>query len=178
MSQEQLLARPIPDKWSTWEVICHLADFEIVGAEPDQTGNRREQAERCSAATRKCSPLGWPSRAECRRGTSPDCIGPSTGRSHSANVEARRFSTSGHSFGGRASDAGRTGRTNDRPHPQSCSIIDGETEGLELIPSGERVGWTRQTATPSIGVRLSDVLHQIGGKIELQDGCINRSRSQ
>jgi len=33
MTSEQLLARPIPGKWSTLEVICHLADFEIVGAD-------------------------------------------------------------------------------------------------------------------------------------------------
>jgi hypothetical protein len=33
MSQEQLAARPIAGKWSTLEVICHLADFEIVGAD-------------------------------------------------------------------------------------------------------------------------------------------------
>jgi hypothetical protein len=33
MTQEQLVARPIPGKWSTLEVICHLADFEIVGAD-------------------------------------------------------------------------------------------------------------------------------------------------
>ena len=33
MSQEQLLVRPIPGQWSTLEVICHLADFEIVGAD-------------------------------------------------------------------------------------------------------------------------------------------------
>ncbi len=33
MSQEQLMARPVPGKWSTLEVICHLADFEIVGAD-------------------------------------------------------------------------------------------------------------------------------------------------
>jgi hypothetical protein len=33
MSQEQLLARPIAGKWSTLEVICHLTDFEIVGAD-------------------------------------------------------------------------------------------------------------------------------------------------
>jgi len=33
MSSEQLAARPIPGKWSTLEVICHLADFEIVGAD-------------------------------------------------------------------------------------------------------------------------------------------------
>lgn len=33
MSQEQLVARPIPDKWSTLEVICHIADFEIVYAD-------------------------------------------------------------------------------------------------------------------------------------------------
>jgi hypothetical protein len=33
MSQEQLVARPIPGKWSTLEAICHLADFEIVFAD-------------------------------------------------------------------------------------------------------------------------------------------------
>ena len=30
---EQLVARPIPGKWSTLEVVCHLADFEIVCAD-------------------------------------------------------------------------------------------------------------------------------------------------
>jgi hypothetical protein len=33
MTGEQLLARPIPGKWSTLEVVCHLADFEIVYAD-------------------------------------------------------------------------------------------------------------------------------------------------
>jgi uncharacterized damage-inducible protein DinB len=33
MSRAQLLARPVPGKWSTLEVICHLADFEIVYAD-------------------------------------------------------------------------------------------------------------------------------------------------
>jgi hypothetical protein len=33
MTQEQLVARPVPGKWSTLEVICHLADFEIIGAD-------------------------------------------------------------------------------------------------------------------------------------------------
>jgi hypothetical protein len=33
MTREQLLARPVPDKWSTLEVVCHIADFEIVGAD-------------------------------------------------------------------------------------------------------------------------------------------------
>jgi hypothetical protein len=33
MTPEQLLARPIPGKWSTLEVLCHLADFEIVYAD-------------------------------------------------------------------------------------------------------------------------------------------------
>jgi hypothetical protein len=33
MTQEQLVARPIPGRWSTLEVICHLADFEIVCAD-------------------------------------------------------------------------------------------------------------------------------------------------
>jgi uncharacterized damage-inducible protein DinB len=33
MSREQLLARPIPGKWSTLEVVCHLADFDPVIAD-------------------------------------------------------------------------------------------------------------------------------------------------
>ena len=33
MSREQLLARPVPGKWSTLEVVCHLSDFEIVFAD-------------------------------------------------------------------------------------------------------------------------------------------------
>jgi hypothetical protein len=33
MNREQFLARPIPGKWSTLEVVCHLADFEIVYAD-------------------------------------------------------------------------------------------------------------------------------------------------
>jgi hypothetical protein len=33
MSREQLLARPVPGKWSTLEVVCHLSDFEIVYAD-------------------------------------------------------------------------------------------------------------------------------------------------
>jgi hypothetical protein len=30
MTREQLLARPIAGKWSTMEVVCHIADFEPV----------------------------------------------------------------------------------------------------------------------------------------------------
>lgn len=33
MSREQLLARPVAGKWSTLEVVCHLADFEPVFAD-------------------------------------------------------------------------------------------------------------------------------------------------
>jgi uncharacterized damage-inducible protein DinB len=33
LSRDQLLARPIAGKWSTLEVIAHIADFEIVGAD-------------------------------------------------------------------------------------------------------------------------------------------------
>lgn len=33
MSREQLLARPVPGKWSTQEVVCHLTDFEPVYAD-------------------------------------------------------------------------------------------------------------------------------------------------
>ena len=30
MTREQLLARPIAGKWSTLEVVCHIADFEPI----------------------------------------------------------------------------------------------------------------------------------------------------
>src|SRR5712692_2616510 len=33
MTREQLLARPIPGKWSTLEVVCHLADYEAIYAD-------------------------------------------------------------------------------------------------------------------------------------------------
>jgi len=33
MSREQVLARPVPGKWSTLEVVCHLADFEPIMAD-------------------------------------------------------------------------------------------------------------------------------------------------
>ena len=32
MTREQLLARPIPGKWSAQEVVCHLADYEPIYA--------------------------------------------------------------------------------------------------------------------------------------------------
>ena len=33
MTSRDIRARPIPGKWSTHEVICHLADFELISAE-------------------------------------------------------------------------------------------------------------------------------------------------
>src|SRR5258707_8154130 len=33
MTREQLTARPVSGKWSTLEVICHLADFEPIYAD-------------------------------------------------------------------------------------------------------------------------------------------------
>jgi len=33
MTEEQLDARPIPGKWSTREVVCHIADYEPVYAD-------------------------------------------------------------------------------------------------------------------------------------------------
>jgi hypothetical protein len=33
MTREQLLARPIPGKWSTQEVVCHVADYEPIYAD-------------------------------------------------------------------------------------------------------------------------------------------------
>ena len=33
MTREQVLARPVPGKWSTLEVVCHVADFEPILAD-------------------------------------------------------------------------------------------------------------------------------------------------
>lgn len=33
MSRQQLVARPVADKWSTLEVVCHLADFDPILAD-------------------------------------------------------------------------------------------------------------------------------------------------
>jgi uncharacterized damage-inducible protein DinB len=33
MNAEQMRARPVPGKWSTLEVVCHLADFEPIYAD-------------------------------------------------------------------------------------------------------------------------------------------------
>lgn len=33
LTHEQALARPVPGRWSTLEVVCHLADFEPVYAD-------------------------------------------------------------------------------------------------------------------------------------------------
>lgn len=33
MTREQVTARPVPGKWSTLEVVCHIADFEPVYVE-------------------------------------------------------------------------------------------------------------------------------------------------
>src|SRR5438128_8874192 len=30
MTREQLLARPVPGKWSTLQVVCHLSDFDPI----------------------------------------------------------------------------------------------------------------------------------------------------
>jgi hypothetical protein len=33
MNREQVLARPVPGRWSTLEVVCHLADFDPILAD-------------------------------------------------------------------------------------------------------------------------------------------------
>ena len=33
MTRDQLLVRPVPGKWSTQEVVCHLADYEPIYAD-------------------------------------------------------------------------------------------------------------------------------------------------
>ena len=33
MSADQIKSRPVPGKWSTLEVVAHLADFEVIGVD-------------------------------------------------------------------------------------------------------------------------------------------------
>jgi hypothetical protein len=33
MSRDQALARPVPGRWTTMEVVCHLSDSDMVGAD-------------------------------------------------------------------------------------------------------------------------------------------------
>src|SRR5256885_3807975 len=33
LTREQVTARPVPGKWNTLEVVCHLADFEPIYAD-------------------------------------------------------------------------------------------------------------------------------------------------
>ena len=121
MSQEQLVARPIPGKWSTLEVICHLADFEIVGADRIKRVIA-ENEPTLSAATRSYLPPAWPTTAECRRGTPADRDDPQAGGPDSSHAEARGFPTPGHPFGGRASDAGSIRSAKHQPHSAPCSV--------------------------------------------------------
>ena len=59
MTQEQLVARPVPGRWSTLEVICHLADFEIIGADRIKRVIA-ETSRSCSAVMRRYLLLVWP----------------------------------------------------------------------------------------------------------------------
>ncbi len=70
MTPEQLTARSVPGKWSTLEVICHLADFEIVYAdrikrviaenEPTLFGGDPERLRRTFGLSRSASRRGTP----------------------------------------------------------------------------------------------------------------------
>ena len=84
MSPEQLLARPVRGKWSTLEVICHLADFEIVYADRIKRVIAEQHADVVWWRSRFVRrPLGLPP-AECGRGT-PACRNdPPAGVSHSS----------------------------------------------------------------------------------------------
>ena len=59
MSPEQLIARPIPGKWSTLEVVCHLADFEIVCADRIKRVIA-ENEPTLFGGDQKLSPPAWP----------------------------------------------------------------------------------------------------------------------
>ena len=54
MTAEQLDARPIPGKWSTKQVICHVADYEPVYVDRMKRVIAEEQPERdCHPAVRR-----------------------------------------------------------------------------------------------------------------------------
>ena len=59
MTREQLLARPVPGKWSTLEVVAHLADFDPILADRANASSPWT-TRHWSAPTRTASPPPWP----------------------------------------------------------------------------------------------------------------------
>jgi hypothetical protein len=51
MTREQLLAKPVPGKWSTLAVVCHVADYEPVYI---------DRMKRVIALNEAAGPLGEP----------------------------------------------------------------------------------------------------------------------
>ena len=70
MSREQLLERPIPGKWSTLEVVCHLADFEIVFADRIKRVIAENEPTPVRRRSRRIRLAASPPPARSRRGAS------------------------------------------------------------------------------------------------------------
>jgi hypothetical protein len=63
MSRVQLRARPVPGKWSTLEVVCHLADFEPILADRMKRVIAEERPTLMGAdETRFAAALAYPER--------------------------------------------------------------------------------------------------------------------
>lgn len=53
LSRDHLLARPIAGKWSTLEVVCHIADFEPIFADRMKLVLAEERPQLCGADENK-----------------------------------------------------------------------------------------------------------------------------
>ena len=75
MTREQLLARPVPGKWSTLEVVCHLADFEPILATRHENASSRRTGRRWSESTRTSLWPPWRIRIATWRKNWPSSTG-------------------------------------------------------------------------------------------------------
>jgi DinB superfamily len=60
LTADQSRARPVPGKWSTLEVVCHLADIDALDAERMKSP---KTSRRSWTPTRPGTPPLWPTRS-------------------------------------------------------------------------------------------------------------------
>ena len=133
MTQEQLVARPVPRKWSTLEVICHLADFEIIGADRI----KRVIAENEPALFGGDEKLFAARLAYHQRSAEEELLLIALLHQQVARIlrtlMPEDFQRSWRSFRGRASDVGELRGANDTPFSAPPSIHQGKAEVVKLI---------------------------------------------
>ena len=137
-----MLARPFAGKWSTLEVVCHLADFEIVFA---------DRIKRVIAENNPTMFGGNPDEFAARlayhqRDAEEELVLIEHIRKQVARIlaepSARSVSASRHPFRIRPNDAGGPGGAHHRAHSAPPSLCPREAESIGL---GGNVRATRST---------------------------------